>query len=204
VFIVMLVITLLTALGIWAARSASLVDAGSGYSRQALQAQYVADLGVEATSAFLANGSADLFVTKAEREQLKCTENMTLLPGAFCYPFDPGTLQAGFTGPMLPAPAASGSAGVGTGSLAPFGLGPGNVTGDFIVEMTDKGPPGPLPGAEQDDVNSTIRQASVTLTAIATVRPATTAPTGQCDPLAASVAGRQTLRATTVVAPLFH
>jgi hypothetical protein len=203
VFIVMLAITLLTGLGIWAARSASLVDTASGYSRQALQTQYVADLGIETTTAFLANGAADQFVTKAEREGLVCPQNQGVT-NAFCYPFDPVTIHGGLaTGtPPLAAPATTVA---GESSLGPYAANPASeVVGDFIVEMTDKGPAGPLPGAEQDDVNSNIRQASVTLTAIATVRPKRTAAAGQCDPLAAAVAGRQTLRATAIVAPLFH
>lgn len=45
VFIVMMVITLLTAIGVFAARSASLVDAATGYERQAIQAQYLSEYG---------------------------------------------------------------------------------------------------------------------------------------------------------------
>ncbi len=44
VFIVVMVIVLLTAIGIVAARSASLVDQAAGYSRQALQTYYLTDM----------------------------------------------------------------------------------------------------------------------------------------------------------------
>ena len=50
VFIVVMVITLLTAVGMFAARSASLVDVASGYGRNAMQTQYVSEYGAILTS----------------------------------------------------------------------------------------------------------------------------------------------------------
>lgn len=44
-FIVVMVITLLTAMGLFAVRSATLVDQAAGFSRQALQAAYLTQLG---------------------------------------------------------------------------------------------------------------------------------------------------------------
>lgn len=45
VFIVVMVVTLLTAIGVFAARSSSLVDVAVGYDRQAVQAQLLSDYG---------------------------------------------------------------------------------------------------------------------------------------------------------------
>ena len=46
-FVVVMVITLLTAVGIFAARSTSLVDAATGYGRQAAQTLALADYGAK-------------------------------------------------------------------------------------------------------------------------------------------------------------
>ncbi len=58
VFIVLLVITLLTAIGIFSARSASLVDQAAGYDRQLVQTQYVPELAGRAVGAELGDGGA--------------------------------------------------------------------------------------------------------------------------------------------------
>lgn len=203
VFIVMLAITLLTGLGIWASRSASLVDIASGNSRQALQSQYIADLGIEATSAFMADNRGDEFIKIAAANQyssnpVTCTQNKDAA-NAFCHWFDPAELQAAFGSAHLIAPASSATP--GEASLGPF-VQSAELTGDFIVEMTDKGPAVPPPGTEVGDVNP-ITQVSVVLTAFGTVRPVSTASAGECDPLGASISGRQTLQATTIVSPVF-
>ena len=57
-FVVVMVITLLTAVGIFAARSTSLVDAATGYGRQASQTIALADYGAKLVATELGEGRA--------------------------------------------------------------------------------------------------------------------------------------------------
>jgi hypothetical protein len=206
VFVVAMVLTLLTGLGIWATRSASLVDVAAGNARQALQAQYVADLGVETTTALLATGLGDTYVTEGQKGTNTCSQNSGLT-GAFCYAFfypeiegSLSNVTAGIT--LLSAASATNA---GQSSLGPYLQGTSDVTGEFVVEMTDLGPAPPCRGCEQDDVNSSVQQATVVFTSIATVHPNIAAASAtQCNALASSVADRQMMRASAVVAPLIR
>ncbi|MGE3670104.1 MAG: PilX N-terminal domain-containing pilus assembly protein, partial [Polyangiaceae bacterium] len=67
-FIVVLVITLLTAIGIFAARSASLVDVASGYDRQAIQTEYIAEYGIRGATTRLANGEGSAALNEIDRK----------------------------------------------------------------------------------------------------------------------------------------
>ncbi len=55
-FVVVMVITLLTAVGLFAARSTSLVDAATGYARQAAQSTALADYGAQLVASELGQG----------------------------------------------------------------------------------------------------------------------------------------------------
>ena len=57
-FVVVLVLTLLTAVGLFAAQSATLVDQASGYSRQASQTSYLAEYGTLLATTELGSGAA--------------------------------------------------------------------------------------------------------------------------------------------------
>lgn len=63
VFIVVMVLTLLTAVGIFAVRSASLADVAAGYDREASQATIVAQYGSVATAAFLGTPAGSVVAT---------------------------------------------------------------------------------------------------------------------------------------------
>ena len=167
IFIVVLVITVLTAVGIFAARSASQVNVASGHARQAMQALYFAEMGTElgigevnrapSTAVDKAFNSKD-YLTRA------CRVNKGLkLP---CYRYmstgDEGVVEAiradmgdgalnladpqtdttpGSFGPaLLEADSTSGSGTMNQGR-----------SGEFIVELTDVFPQGTLAG---NDVNN--------------------------------------------------
>ncbi len=200
-----MVLTLLTGLGIWATRSASLVDAASGNVRQSLQVQYIADLGIETTSALLATGVADSFVDRARVSGARCTQNGDLA-AAFCHPFMLQEVEAALgnltSGARVLSPGHATNA--GESSLGPQLQG-ADLVGDFVVEMTDLGPAPPCRGCEQGGVNESITQATVVLTSIATVHPNIEATSEDvCNALASSVADRQMVRASTVIAPLIR
>jgi len=58
-FVVVMVITLLTAVGLFAVRSTSLVDAATGYARQAAQTTALADYGLQLVASELGEGRAE-------------------------------------------------------------------------------------------------------------------------------------------------
>lgn len=62
-FLVVLVITVLAAVGMFAMRSASLVDVAAGYNRQGVQAAFLADFASRAAATYMSRG--DDFVDKA-------------------------------------------------------------------------------------------------------------------------------------------
>jgi len=63
VFIVVMVLTLLTAVGIFAVRSASMADVAAGFDREGAQASLIAEYGVTASAAYLGTGLASTIVT---------------------------------------------------------------------------------------------------------------------------------------------
>ena len=205
VFVIVLVITLLSALGIWAARSATMVDVATGHSRQALQVQYLADMGLQTTTAFMANGLANEFVRLGRLGAERCTQSLdptVFLRTPFCYPFFSNDLNGAFAQNLL----VMGATANGQNSLGHLGTAtaPVNLRGDFVVEMTDIGPAPPCRGCELDDVNTTVKQASVILTAIASVHPDGALNGNACTALGASTAGRQMMRGHAVIGPIFQ
>ena len=208
VFVVVLVITLLSALGVWAARSATMVDVATGHSRQALQVQYLADMGLQTTTAFMANGLANEFVRLGRLGAERCTQGLdptVFMRTPFCYPFFSNDLNRAFAQSLLVMNAtAHGQNSLGHLGKDYLGSNVGNLRGDFVVEMTDIGPAPPCRGCELDDVNTTVKQASVILTAIAAVHPDGVLAGNACTELGSSTAGRQMMRGHAVIGPIFQ
>jgi hypothetical protein len=80
VFIVVMVITLLTAIGVFAARSASLVDMATGYDRQAVQTRLVTDYAGRLTVSELGTGSAKVYLDQYNSGTDTCASNMNAQP----------------------------------------------------------------------------------------------------------------------------
>lgn len=209
IFVVVLVVTLLSALGIWASRSAMMVDVAAGHSRQALQIQYLADMGLQSTTAFLANGLAAEFVRQGQFGTETCTQVPAILNSPikpFCYPFFSRHLNGTLRAPLLVLDDAED----GENSLGPHGVREGDdaftpkLMGEFVVEMTDLGPAPPCKGCELDDVNTTVKHASVALTAIATIHHDGAGEGNACTLAGAATSGRQMMRAQAIIGPLFQ
>lgn len=208
IFVVVLVVTLLSALGVWASRSAMMVDIAAGHSRQALQVQYLADMGLQSTTAFLANGLAAEFVRQGQLGTETCTQVPPITGVAtrpFCYPFFSRHLNGTLRAPLLVLD----SPDAGENSLGPHGVGEDDTTlpklmGEFVVEMTDLGPAPPCKGCELDDVNTTVKHASVALTSIATIHHDGASGGNACTLAGAVTSGRQVMRAQAIVGPLFQ
>ncbi len=105
VFIVVMVVTLLTAVGIFAARSASLVDVASGYNRESLQTQYISDYGLLLTAHELSTQSASAYTSVAQSGTDDCiaTEavDSSLVGTPFCYAFQSEELAKRFQAGQL-------------------------------------------------------------------------------------------------------
>jgi hypothetical protein len=96
-FVVVMVITLLTAVGLFAVRSTSLVDAATGYARQAAQATALADYGLQLVASELGEGRAEkVFQLMDQRNQYCPSYDFTpALPTPQpCYTYDYNQLES--------------------------------------------------------------------------------------------------------------
>ena len=202
VFVVVMVLTMLTAIGVFAIRAASMANLSSGYDRQNTQNHYVGEYGLLSAVAELSTTRRSAYVQKMGKGVEKCagTKGVANLgAGIPCYHLYANdvarTVQSNFSGrPLFEAPSGTGSA------LVPGSLGPVALDGDFVVEMTDPGPVGlPVAGTDVGGSAAKFRYLQVTLTSTGQVRPAG-------DPTActagAVVAGNETGRAFVVIGPL--
>ena len=194
VFIVVMVLTLLTAVGIFAVRSSSLADVAAGYDREGAQAKLVAEYAVTATTSYMGSmrGSkvVDLYQATQTGTQATCQANAepavrtATRPG--CYRFQMELLNDSFKADsnetVFAGSNLSGSASGATSSLN------ANETTNatFVVEMTEGAKTGVPPVGEPTAGTAVM----LTLTAIAQVRPAAACVAGT-----APAAGLQVMRA---------
>lgn len=179
VFIVLLVITLLTAIGIFSARSASMVDQAAGFDRQLVQTQFLTEFAGRAVSAELGDGAAKSYLDKVQLGSDVCETNKNVLPLAAgtpipCYKLyiseiaDRVNAKSGTTLIENQTVATSGSLGpkLGVAGMASA------AEGVFVVEMTEPFETVPNPGSEAGgQQNNAFRDVQVTLTAFGQIRP---------------------------------
>lgn len=198
-FIVVMVITLLTAIGIFAARSASLVDMAAGYERQASQTQYLTEYGTLAALAQLGSGAAQAYVDQMDVGIDQCRANLGLDPSSRpgCYKIFKSEIEMvtnQISGEALLEPAIEGEE---SGS---FGFNAA-VVGDFVVELTDKGPTGaPVAGTDIGGTGTRFGYVKVALTTTAQIRPQD--GSAACSVGSAALAGQQLMRAHAIVGPV--
>ncbi len=196
VFVVVLAITLLTAVGVFALRSASLVDQAAGYDRQSSQTMYLSEYAGRAVAAEVGDGAARTYIDKVATGTDTCHVNKLLDPNALdpnitylpCYKLFLNEIgnrvDAHFSGNKLLSDQSTGTAGsLGpkldlTGAIQP-------MEGVFVVEMTDPAESTPTPGSAVGSNNpaNTFRDVQLTFTAFAQVRPFDATPD---DPWCAS------------------
>ncbi|HKO47412.1 MAG TPA: hypothetical protein VJV79_06800 [Polyangiaceae bacterium] len=202
VFIVVMVLTLLTAVGLFAVRSASLADVAAGYDREGAQATLVAEYAITASAAYLANSPGAVLIayrdSKFTDRSQPCQANAipagsypgpTPRPG--CHRLSLDEVQTSFkktSGESVFAP--PNLVGGPTGSTSSLNATEtSNAT--FVVEVTDAAHIG-VPGA--GDPVSGSSPILMTLTAISQVRPATACAASLGSP----AAGQQAMRAMVV------
>lgn len=191
VFIVVMVIALLTAIGVFSIRTATLVDQAAGFERQGLQTQYLTEYAGRAVATELGDGAARAYLDRivAGTDQCQVNDSVVQLDPAKpvpCYKIFlteiDQRVNANVGTNVLEAQTASNA-----GSLG----GPTSVTatalaGAFVVEMTEPYESIPNAGSEQaSNASSSFRDVQVTLTAFGQVRPV---GAGSTDPWCAESA----------------
>lgn len=143
-FVVVMVVTLLTAVGLFAVRSTSLVDAATGYARQAAQTTALADYGLQLVASELGQGRAErVFQLMDQRNQYCPSYDFTpALPTPQpCYAFDYNQLETRVQQNTLNAAnVIEYQTASGDGSLGPKFLSagtPNGVDGVLVVEIFD-------------------------------------------------------------------
>ncbi|EYF01713.1 hypothetical protein [Chondromyces apiculatus] len=179
-FIVVLLIAMLTAIGVFAANAASLATTSSGHARQSTQARYLTELSLQATTSLL--GNPDLgpefirqlrvnsaFLCDASAPERCC---FAALSGDRCIRFS-RTQVEGYTGPLLEQPTPT----------VPGSLGRASLEYRFEVQMTDSAPAKPPPPGMDLTSAGAVDMQSVMVTLNAT---------GVIYPAPASIAGGNT------------
>ena len=197
VFIVVMVLTLLTGMGLFAVRSASLADMAAGYDREGAQASLIAQYAVTATAAYMATGVSGAIMDRLELSKTEstppiCESNFlspaaqAATPRAPCYRLNMSGIQQSFTlssnETVFAAPNLTSSSGI-TGSTSSLNANE-TTNANFVVEITEAAKTGvPNPGGAMTVM--------MTLTAIAQVTPALACSLGTSAPSA----GQQAMRA---------
>jgi hypothetical protein len=210
IFIVLLVITILTAVGTFAMQSAGLNQRSSGYSRQATQTGYVADYGALAALDEMTVLGPDVtrqFINQMMSGTEPCISNMLIDAGGAgipCYRMSPTDVEnrlktSGNTMTLFDQD--GGSLGPGPQYIA--GKQPGPPEGQFVVEFTDPVPSSPPAGYDQTGVGTNAYKSTrVTVTAIGQVRPYVT-PAQNCTTgeyaYSVQAAGTKTTRARVLL-----
>lgn len=197
VLIVFLVLTMLTGIGMYAARSATLSTAVAGSTRQLAQTRAISEYAIANATAALSEDPAR-YVNQMPKytapvNDAKCFCS-TLVPNATCYPLSFKQLEAEAGMPLI-VPA-------DIPAKIPGGLGPASVEADFNIDITDLQPASPPVAGEALNADSPVKigYLSLTLTATGQLRPTST-PANLAKNLASS-ASVETWRAHVVVGPI--
>lgn len=196
VFVVVLAITMLTAVGLFAAHAATLVDQAAGYARMARQTQYLSEYGTLAAAAELGSGSAEPYFRQMLAGANACRANASgTTLGKPCYKMFYSDLNARTNQPLISDQSGDHPGFVG---FTDDGENDG-VIGDFVVELTDPGPTGaPVAGTDLGGTGLTFRYVKVTATTTAHMRP----PGAVCTNSISTLSGQQALRAHLVIGPI--
>jgi hypothetical protein len=216
VYVVVLVIAMLSAVGVFATKSASLALAQGGYVRQATQAHYMAEYAMTAT---LADVSTDVPGYIQEFDTFDATMGGTVTGWRACrtptndkrrcYKFGRDGLEARFTDGATrysytrPSPDLLEDSGGATGVLGTAGsLGRSNLTGHFVVEATDVAAVMAPPAGERSG-GAPVAYYNVTFSAIADVSPPHGAVSGDANDLLQRVTMTvETARVHTTLGPV--
>ena len=210
-FIVVMVITLLTAVGLFAMRTAGLSNLAAGYNRQGTQTLYLSEFGTRGAAAELVgkeqhyfnrivkgstNGGDDC---RANRELIETLESQSLTDQPPCAKLLSNDIWERAKDTFNTATY------VGSTARALAGeLGSPDIEGAFVVEMTDLAQVN-TPIAGEDSNAARMKHMQVLLTTTAQVRPIIPATPGEentCQNALTVTSSLQTLRARVTFGPV--
>jgi hypothetical protein len=195
VVIVVMVTTLITAIGVFAVRNISQIDQAVGYGRASVQTMALAELGTSAAMAEIgATGTA--YANEMDRRDpatnlpvFRCGANGPYMSDATasCYPLSQARIEARTTSAGGETLVEGTVAGTESGSFGPLA----DLTGTVSVELTEKRPTNrPIAGAKAGD-----SAFDVTLTTTAIV-----GPPGPCA-VGATMAVKKVMRSHVIIPP---
>jgi hypothetical protein len=193
VMLVVLTLTMLMGIGLFAARTAQLSIAASGYDRQMTQTHYITQHGVNTATGELSSGKAAAYLKEMSKPtpDPNCSLQAQLsqkLPNYTCYRFFYSDLQSFVGQPFMP----------GGGQST---LGNVNVEPDWLIEMSDLAPAAPVAGMDLTSAGaSNLGFRGVTFTATGKVRPVLSGPVPTLQSSASTAI--ETQRAHLIVGPV--
>lgn len=186
VFLVVMVLTIVSAIGVFAMRSASLVDKATGYSRQSVQATAMAEYAARTAATYLESNPA--LVSSTTRVP-GCAQALQAIDAdAPCTVFKNGMLATSFLADV------NQSDGTIVGSLS-LPSARTQIATEFVTEMSE--PSMASITASPGFTSGLFKQ--VTFTSIARVYPTAGLLTGVCSSAAQGTVSQQTVRAHVIV-----
>lgn len=204
-FIVVMVITLLTAVGLFGMRSASLSNQAAGYNRQGVQTLYLSEFAARSVAAELVGKEQHYFNrivrgSVAGGDDCRANRNLSTLLAPERPPCAKLLSEDVWTRANTAFP---GNVGTTTNRTLLGELGSSDIEGAFVVEMTDIAQAG-APVVGEDAGPGRFRHMQVLLTATAQVRPKP--PAGStvttCQNALTVTSSLQTLRARVTFGPV--
>jgi Tfp pilus assembly protein PilX len=181
VFMVVMVLTIIAAIGVFSMRSASLVDLATGYGRQSVQTTFVSEYAARAAATYLER-NPDL-ATATSYVQGCAVALRSIDPNAPCMVFKTSVLSDALT------------ASADLTNLLSLPSDPTQIQTDFVTEMTE-----PSMANIRLSPGFTAGQfKQVTFTSIARVFPTAGTTTGVCSTAARGTVSQKTLRAHVIV-----
>lgn len=196
-FVVVMVVTVLAAVGVFAVRASSLAQLASGYVRQATQNQHVSEYGLLAVVTEMNTLRKDLYRMEMISNPKPCFATQHADNKA-CYRFFGPEIQANVTTPLFAATQVDDDGAV----LSVGSLGSKPMMPQFAVEMFDPGPAArPTPGGDvggTSGAKSTYEQVTV----VSTGRVQPDLGTGAVACADSYVAGTATTKAFLIIGPI--
>jgi len=187
VFLVVMVLTIIAAIGVFSMRSASLVDKATGYSRQSVQATAMAEYAARTAATYL-ESKPDLVSSTTRVDG--CEQALQDIdPDAPCTVFKNGLL-----GEALMENSPSSPENGMTGIMSLPGA-PTQIAVEFVTQMSE--PSMASITASPGFTAGLFKQ--VTFTSIARVFPTAGSDTTMCSPAARGTVSQQTVRAHVIV-----
>ncbi len=204
-FIVVMVVTLLTAVGLFAMRSASLSNQAAGYNRQGVQTLYFSEFAARSAAAELVGKEQHYFNrivrgSAAGGDDCRANRNLSTLIAPERPPCAKLLSQDMWTRANAAFP---GNVGTTTNPTLLGELGSNDIEGAFLVEMTDVAQVG-TPVVGEDAGPGRFKHMQVLLTATAQVRPKPPAGSSvtTCQNALTVTSSLQTLRARVTFGPV--